>query len=195
MGRACKCRYCQTNTKTNDAVMFMIGKLKAYFCNEEHYNLFIKEKEEAKQRKAEETKAEKQRKKEEEIAAVQKRKQDKNKVYYLICEIVGRKEIINTILWKEWALWNKVATNEQIGLYLEENKDYLISVISRLDNVEHGRIKYLSAVLKNKLGDYNPKQIVKETAKPKVKVDETFYEAASTASNKRRSLADLEEDF
>ena len=42
--RPCKCRYCQTNTNTDDAYMSMIGKLKAYFCNEEHYNLFIKEK-------------------------------------------------------------------------------------------------------------------------------------------------------
>ena len=119
---------------------------------------------------------------------------DKDKAYYLICEIIGRKEIINTILWKEWALWNKVASNEKIGQYLEENKVYLIDVIGRLANVELGRIKYLSAILKNNLSDFKPK--IKETPKPKIQVDETFYAPTSNNNNnKRRSLADLEDEF
>ena len=193
---ACKCRYCQTNINTNGASMFMIGKLKAYFCNEEHYNLFIKEKEEEKQRKIEEANATRQKKQEERALAVEKWKNDKNKVYYLICEIVGRKEIINTVLWKEWAIWNKVATNETIGEYLEVNKDYLLSIISKLDDNELSRIKYLSAVLKNSLGDYKSNVTMKKTEKINVKVDDAFYDMiASSSKKRRRCLDDLEDEF
>lgn len=173
----------------------MIGKQKAYFCNEEHYNLLVAEKEAAKQKKKEELEAVRQKKKEEYDLSVQQRKAAKDKVYYLICEIVDRKEIINTILWKEWALWNKVSSNETIGIYLEENKSYLCDAVSRLENNEFLRIKYLSAILRNKLGDFKPKVTVKEDVKLKIKVDETFYAPISTPHNKRRSLADLEDEF
>ena len=109
-------------------------------------------------------------------------------------KIIGRKEIINTMLWKEWKLWNKVASNKTIGIYLEENKSFLCSAISRIENNELARIKYLSAILRNKLGDYNPK--ITEVQKPKVKVDESFYvPTTSTTRNKRRSLEDLEDEF
>ena len=191
---SCKCRYCQSNINTKSAHLVMIGKQKAYFCNEEHYNSFELEKAEAKQRKAEELEAARQKKKEAHDRDVEIRKEEKNKVYYLICEIVGRKEIINTVLWKEWAIWNKVADNKHIGKYLEDNKSYLISIISKLDNNEFLRIRYLSAVLKNKLGDFKEKTY--ETPKPKVQVDETLYvPIAPTTRSKRRSLEDLEDEF
>jgi hypothetical protein len=54
---------------------------------------------------------------------------------------------------------------------------------------------YLSAILKNKLGDYKPKVVEKQQEKPKIQVDTTFYEPISTSNNKRRSLEDLEDDF
>ena len=57
---------------------------------------------------------------------------DKDKTYRLICDIIGRKEITNTALFAEWKIWNKVADNEKIGTYLEENKAYLCSVIAKL---------------------------------------------------------------
>lgn len=129
----------------------------------------------------------------EDCAKKEKAAADKDKAYKLICEIIGREKIINTVLWKEWKVWNEVATNEVIWKCLEENKAYLISVIARLDDVEFNRIRYLSTILKNKLGDFKPK--VKEAEKPKVQVDETFYGVASTVQNKRRSLADLEDEF
>lgn len=191
--RPCKCRHCQTNTNTDDAYLVMLGKQRAYFCNEEHYNLFIEEKEAIKQKKTEEKEATRQKKKEEHDATVQKHKEIKNNVYYLICDIIGRKEILNTILWKEWKEWNKVFSNETIASYLEENKAYLTSTISRLEDKEFNRIRYLSAILKNSLEDFKPKE--KETEKPKVKVDESFYESIPTTQNKRRSLADLEDEF
>lgn len=131
-----KCRICGERIDKATAYFITIynkqgEEKRSYFCSEEEYY-----KEEQRKIKA---------------AA------DKDKAYYLICDIIGRKEIINTVLWKEWALWNKVASNEVIGQYLEENKTYLISAVSRLDNVELNRIKYLSAILKNKLGDFKPK--------------------------------------
>lgn len=170
----------------------MFGKQKAYFCNEEHYNLFVFKKEEDKCRKEEELELVKQKKQEEHDLAVKQRKEEKDKVYYLVCEIIGRKEIINTVLWREWKEWNKAFSNEAIASYLEENKVYLTSTISRLEDKEFNRIRYLSAILKNSLGDFKPKEKVE---KPKVQVDETFYGSTPTTQNKRRSLADLEDEF
>lgn len=196
----CKCRYCQARLKTNDAYMETIKNLKAYFCNKEHYLSYLdvlEEERKAKEREMEIKKELAKKAREEKEAAervrIEKYKADKDKAYWLICEIIGRKEIINTALWKEWKEWNKVASNETIGHYLEENKTYLIGAISRIDDVELFRIKYLSAILKNKLGDYKVK--AKEAEKPKIKVDETFYGFNSSNNNKRRSLADLEDEF
>lgn len=170
---AAKCRICGSKLDTATAHFVITydknGKAKkAYYCSYEEY-----QKEEQRKEKA---------------AA------DKDRVYRLICDVVNRKEIINTILYKEWALWNKVASNEKIGNYLEENQAYLSSVISRLEDVEFKRIRYLSAILKDKLGDFKAKTT--EAEKPKVKVEEIIYESVvPIRNNKRRSLADLEDEF
>lgn len=169
-----KCRICGESLDTKTAYKVITldknkKEKKAYYCSQEEY-----EAEEARKKKASE---------------------DKDKAYYLICDIIGRKKIINSALCKEWAIWNEVATDEVIGRYLSENKEYLSSVIGRLDDVEYNRIKYLSAILKNKLGDYKPKAVAKEAEKPKTKIEMTFYEPVQTNNNKRRSLADLEDDF
>ena len=169
-----KCRICKASLDTNTAYLVITkdskGKdKKAYYCNEAEY------------------KVEEQRK--------EKAYTDKDKAYRCICNIIGREEIINSSLWKEWAVWNKVATDEVIGKYLEANIYYLKDVISKLDDVEYNRIRYLSAILKNKLGDFKPKEKAKEIEKPKVKVEETFYQTSTTRNNKRRSLADLEDEF
>ena len=145
------------------------------------------EREKLKAKKKEEKTAEEQVQKE-------KRKADKDKVYWLICEIIGRDEIINPTLYKEWKTWNKVASNAVIGKCLEDNKTFLLNRMSTLNDIEHQRILYISAVLKNKLGDYS--QRAKNIANtPIKKVEETFYEPIATNNNKRRSLADLEDDF
>lgn len=170
---AVKCRICGNRLDVAEAHLVITrdkhGKeKKAYYCSIEEYQEDEKRKEKA--------------------------FVDKDKAYRLICNIIGRKEIINTALWKEWALWNKVSSNEEIGRYLEENLTYLSSTIARLEDNEFNRIRYLSAILKNKLGDYNNN--VKEVEKPKVIVEETIYEsAAPVRNNKRRSLADLEDEF
>ena len=164
-----KCRICREDLDTKTAYLVVTNGKKAYYCSKEEY-----EYDEAKKKKAAE---------------------DKEIVYRFVCDIINRTEIVNSILWKEKAIWNKVATDEVIGQYLKENKDYLVSAIGRLDNVEYNRIRYLSAILKNNLGDYKPKVVVNEIEKPKVKVDESFYESAPTTHKKRRSLADLEDEF
>ena len=128
-------------------------------------------------------------------AKKEKAKEDKDKAYELICEIIGREKIINTVLWKEWKVWNTVATDDIIAQYLTDNKAYLMNVISRLDDVEFNRIRYMSAILKNSLGDFKPKVVAAQIEKPKVKVDESFYGTVPTTQNKRRSLADLEDEF
>lgn len=199
----CKCRYCHASLLTQNAYKVTDRKKNAYFCNEEHFKLFF---EDAMRKKEEEAArkllADKEREEREaaERERIEKYKADKDKAYFIICEIIGRKEIINTALWKEWAIWNKVATNEVIGNYLEENKDYLIHTISKIDNVELYRIKYLSAIIKNVLGDYESSSNHKR--KMKIQVEETMYASTPastftpvTRNNKRRSLADLEDEF
>ena len=165
-----KCRICGEPLYTKTAYLVITldknkKEKKAYYCSQEEY-----EADEAKKKKASE---------------------DKDRAYYLICDIIGRKKIINSALWKEWAIWNEVATNEVIGKYLDENKEYLSSVIGRLDNLEYNRIKYLSAILKNKLGDYKPKVVVREVVTPKIQ--DEHYETKFKLKQ-RRGFEDLEDD-
>lgn len=174
LGRKAKCRACGKELDTTTAF-----KLIEYDTNDKEKRFYYCSRDEYKEDEAKKEKA----------AA------DKDKVYRLICDIIGRSEILNTALWKEKAIWNKVSTDEVIAQYLEENKIYLTSAISRLEDKEFNRIRYLSTILKNSLGDYKFKVIVKENEKPKTRVDETFYGPEVTKQNKRRSLADLEDEF
>lgn len=166
----CKCKICGKVLDTSEAFR-VEGKQPKYFCSQSEY-----EAEEERKRKAAE---------------------DKDRVYRLICDIMGEQEIINSALWKEVQVWHQVADDEKIAKYLEENKDYLTTAIGRIENKIYNRIRYLSAILKNSLGDYKPK-VVNEPVKmqPKVViVDETMYEAPTRSLNKRRSLADLEDEL
>ena len=168
-----KCRICgeELDTKTAYKVVILDKNKKekrAYYCNQTEY--------------------EEDAKKKVKIAA------DKDRVYWLICEIIGRTEITNTVLFAEWKIWNKVADDEKIGNYLEKNKGYLRSTIARLDDKEFNRIRYLSTILKNKLGDYTVHENKVEAPKPVIKI-EMDYEVVNTNQNKRRSLMDLEDDF
>ena len=128
----CKCKICgtQLDTKTAYKITDKNGRNR-YFCSATEY-----EAEEARKKKVAE---------------------DKDKVYRLICDILGEEEIINTMLYKEWAVWNKVANNEKIGYYLEENQEYLSSVIGRLTSSEFAKIKYLSTIIRDKIKGFVPK--------------------------------------
>jgi len=160
-----KCKICGTELDTATAykVTDKNGKNK-YFCSEAEFE------------------AEEERKK--------KVAEDRDRVYRLICDIMGEKEIISTALFKEWQVWNKVADNAKIAKYLAENKDYLTSVIARLQSSEYARIRYLSAIIRDKIKAFVPKAI--EVAPPKVVVEE-HYETKYKPRT-RRALLDFEED-
>lgn len=160
-----KCKICGTelDTKTAYKVTDKNGKNK-YYCNQSEFEV------------AEECKRQVQ--------------EEKDRVYRLICDIMGENEIISTALFKEWQVWNKVADNGKIAKYLEENKDYLTSVITRLQSSEYARIRYLSAIIRDKIKAFVPKTI--EVAPPKVVVEE-HYET-KYKSKTRQALLDFEED-
>lgn len=172
MARTAKCKICGKVLDTSVAYK-VEGKPNKYYCSEQE----LQDEEERKKKAAE----------------------DRDKAYALICRIIGRETIINTALWSEWREWSKVADDAKIGQFLAENEEYLTGVIGRLTDAEFPRIRYLSTVLKNRLGDYKPK--VQENVKvqlkvqPRVDIDETMYEAPARNLNKRRSLADLEDEL
>lgn len=182
-----KCRICGTNLKNKEAYRvssFKNNKLnKEYYCSREEYD------------------AEQSKKKNSANQSKPKRVTDvdRDNAYRLICEIIGRKKIENTILWKEWQIWNGICSNKLIWQYLAENKEFLIGAVSKIDNIEFNRIRYLSAILKNNLGDFVVNRPEDVASKPKIQVEETIYESQSinsaTRSNKRRSLADLEDEY
>lgn len=160
-----KCKICGTelDTKTAYKVTDKNGKNK-YFCS------------------AVEFEAEEERKK--------KIADDKERVYRLICNIMGVNEVLNTALWKEKLEWNKAFSDEFIAKYLEEKKDYLSSAIARLSGTEYAKIRYISAVLKNSLRDFKPRVEVVEVSKVVV---EERYETKYKAKG-RIALEDLEDD-
>ena len=176
MGRACKCRYCQKNITTDIAHLEHIKGKKAYFCNKEHYIKFLEDADADAKNK-------------------EKNKQIQDKFYNLMCEILGVNGITNTALWKEKTEINKVFSDDVIVAYLDENKGWMTTSVSKLSGGIYGKIRYVSVILRNKLGDYKPQIVVAETEKPKVVVDNTFYEPTQTRNNKRRSLVDLEDEL
>ena len=169
---ACKCRRCQTNLSTKDAYKATINNKSAYFCNEEHYAEFVKE-------------AEMEAKKKEQ------NKQLQDKFYTLMCEILGVNGITNTALWKEKTEINKVFSDEVIIAYLEENKSWMTTSVGKLSGGIYGKIRYVSVILRNKLGDYKPKVVTREAAVPKIQDEhyETIFKL-----KQRRGFEDLEDD-
>jgi hypothetical protein len=133
----CKCKICGAGLDTEAAykVTDKNGKNK-YFCSVAEFE------------------AEEERKK--------KVADDKDRVYRLICDIMGENEIISTALYKEWVVWNKVADNDKIGDYLEENRSYLSSVIGRLSSSEYARIRYLSTIIRDRIKTFQPKPKIEQ---------------------------------
>lgn len=172
MARTAKCRICGKQLNTDEAYK-IDGKPARYYCSEAEF----KAEEERKKRAAE----------------------DKDKAYTLICRIIGRETIINTALWSEWREWSKVADDAKIGQFLAENEEYLTGMIGRLADAEFPRIRYLSTVLKNRLGDYNPKvqKDVKVQSKVQEKTEMHFelFEPALNVQTERIILEDVEDDL
>lgn len=175
----CKCLVCgvDLDTKTAHRVELIVNKKTGekevkykYCCSEAEYL------------------AEEERKK--------KAHEDKDRVYYLICDIMGENEIISTALFKEWQVWNKVADNAKIAKYLEENKDHLTSVIARLSSSEYARIRYLSAIIRDRIKAFMPKVEVKEVPKATTRSFELFEPIVEKQSEfKEQVLYDVEDDL
>lgn len=156
MGMKVTCAWCKIKVEKKDAVFKSSGKNNTYYCCQEHMEAAIKKKEFAK-----------------------KEKEIKDKIYSILTEIFGY-EVQNTVLYKEWSCWNKIANNEKIFNYLCENKDYIKGKIERLSSSEFAKIRYVSAVLKNSLKDYNNRgkraqMPVIDDAMPKENVVDTDY--------------------
>lgn len=118
---------------------------------------------------------------------------DKERVYKLFAEIIGRDEIGNTVFWREKKDWNKLADDKHIADYLEENRISLSNSLSKIINVEFNRIRYLSAIIKNNIGDYLVK--AKREQEPKKAVNIEFFNSTHQSKAKRRSLDELEDDI
>lgn len=162
------CQICKSKIERDAAFKRVVGKTNKYYCSEQEWQAEEDEKNKA--------------------------AEDKDRVYRLICDILGEQEIINTILFKEWQVWLKVADNEKIAKYLAENKDYLTSVIARLNSSEFARIRYLSTIIKDKIKGFVPKVEVEEV--PRVVVEQVMYDTTpSNTRSRRRGMADLEDDI
>ena len=167
-----KCRHCQANLNTQEAYKTTLNNKNAYFCNKEHYNKFLQAEDDKKKKQEQEAHA-------------------RQKFYDLFCEILGVGGITNTALWKEKCEINKVFSDNVIISYLEENKEWIASAVSKLSGGEYGKIRYVSVILRNGLGDYKPKTNIKPTFAPKIQ--EEHYET-KFKSKIRAALLDLEED-
>ena len=171
---ACKCRKCQTNLNTKNAYKAIINNKSAYFCDEWHYKEFIKDTEI-------------------EIKKKEYNKKIQDKFYNLMCEILGVNGITNTALWKEKTEINKVFSDEIIVAYLDENKSWMTASVSKLSGGIYGKIRYVSVILRNKLGDYKPRVIETNLETVAPKIQDEHYETKFKLK-KRRGFEDLEDD-
>ena len=164
------CQICRKKIERDTAYKRVVGKANKYYCSEAEWR-----QEEDKKKKAAE---------------------DKEKAYRLVCDIMDENEIINTVLWKEWQVWNKVANNEKIAKYLDENKDYLTSVIGRLGSSEYARIRYLSAIIRDKIKGFVPKVKIEELPKV-VNTSFEFFEPTIEKKSQieEQILYDVEDDL
>lgn len=168
-----KCRRCGTYIEKSKAYKDTTRR-GFYYCNEEEYLIEKKKREDAEKAK--------------EAAAERKTKRDA--VYHELCDIFGY-EVQNSVLFTEWILWNKLANDEKILAYLQENKDYIKSKMERTNGTEYARIRYLSAILKNSLHDY---KVEKKTEPTKIIVNYEMYEPVVSTKKKRRGLSELEDE-
>ena len=164
------CQICRKKIERDTAYKRVVGKANKYYCSEQEWQ------------------AEENRKK--------KYQEDKDKVYYLICDMFGY-EIQNTKFFDEWVCWNKLKSNEIIYKYLRDNESYLQQICDKAFDNEYQKIRYFSAVLKNSLRDYVPKAEVVE--RPVVVVGTSFELFEPTVETltqiEEQVLYDVEDDL
>lgn len=118
-------------------------------------------------------------------------KEDKDNVFLLINNIFGYK-VINSALFKEINTIHEVYEYSHILAYLEENYDYIISVMNRDFVSEYAKIRYFSAILKNNIKDFQPKKtVVPKTIEVEVDMPIVNY----SRKKKRRGLSEIESEI
>lgn len=162
MGMRVICRYCKSKIEKKDALQIPGEKYNTYYCNKECYS---------------KANAEKKAKEIERLAKKQEKEENKQKridpVYEEIADIFGYR-IANSALFKEMKLWRGICDDTKILAYLQENRDRIKSAMERASSSEYARIRYVSAILKNSLADYNVKNIEAEKTTPGITVDEDY---------------------
>ena len=162
MGMRVTCRYCKSKIEKKDALQIPGEKYNTYYCNQECYD---------------KANAEKKAKEIERLAKKQEKEENKQKridpVYEEIADIFGYR-IANSALFKEMKLWRGICDDTKILAYLQENRDRIKSAMERASSSEYARIRYVSAILKNSLADYNVKNIEAEKTTPGITVDEDY---------------------
>ena len=162
MGMRVICRYCKSKIEKKDALQIPGEKYNTYYCNQECYS---------------KANAEKKAKEIERLAKKQEKEENKQKridpVYEEIADIFGYR-IANSALFKEMKLWRDICDDTKILAYLQEHRDRIKSAMERASSSEYARIRYVSAILKNSLADYNVKNIEAEKTTLGITVDEDY---------------------
>ena len=162
MGMRVTCRYCKSKIEKKDALQIPGEKYNTYYCNQECYS---------------KANAEKKAKEIERLAKKQEKEENKQKridpVYEEIADIFGYR-IQNSALFAEMKLWRGICDDTKILAYLQENRDRIKSAMERASSSEYARIRYVSAILKNSLADYNVKNIEAEKTTLGITVDEDY---------------------
>ena len=137
----CKCRYCDNKElDTKEAYCVTIKEKKYYFCNEEHYKLAV-------QRKTEEKKI----------------KAEYDEIFELTKQIFGYAFTGYSLLKREINTWETLSNRQKIIAYLQENQDWLTTVMRKDFSGDYNRVRYFSTIVSSKLHDYKPKQTPVET--------------------------------
>lgn len=79
--------------------------------------------------------------------------------------LIFGKPVTHTILYKEFDALGKIYSYEKILSYIDDNYKYLCMVMSKDFSSTYAMIRYLSAIFKNSLADYeipNPEPIIKK---------------------------------
>lgn len=170
----CKCRYDEKQLDTKTAFKVVIKEKNTYWCSDECYKKYLAEKE-----------------KKDKINA------EYDEIYELTKQIFGYDFQSRGLLRREVDTWAKVSDMQKIIAYLKENQGWLSDVMSKEFASDFNRVRYYSTIVAGKLYDWKPRVV--EVEKPKittdVNMDEMMYEIRNTGTNKRRSLADLEDMF
>lgn len=119
----------------------------------------------------------------------------KDHAFFLLCEIFGY-YIQNTAFFKEVHEWEKIASEEKILAYIKERYNYLDATYTKLQvrhASEYATIKYMSAILKNSLVDFEPNKHNTIETVPEG-LDISLYDTEGIVKHKRRSLEEMEDE-